>query len=98
MREDPLDQHRLLDAREDVQGRTNAAGAWMRGRGDRHRLAAARSASHIDAKDPLQPLGLYALWVQLIAACRPSAERSRCAVPPPAFRPLPEGVTSARQR
>ena len=30
MREDPLDQRRLLDARNDVQGRTNAAGAWMR--------------------------------------------------------------------
>jgi len=56
MREDPLDQRRLLDARNDVQGRTNAAGAWMRRSGNPHRLAAARAALHVDAKDPLQPL------------------------------------------
>jgi len=54
MREDPLDQRRLLDARNDVQGCTNAAGAWMRRSGNPHRLAAARAALHVDAKDSLQ--------------------------------------------
>ena len=34
----------------------------------------------------------------VIAACGSIADRSGFAMPLPVFRPLPEGVTSARQR
>ena len=44
------------------------------------------------------PKTRFSRWAQLIAACRSMAERSGCAVPFPFLRPLPEGVTSARQR
>lgn len=44
------------------------------------------------------PKTRFSRWAQLIAACRSIAERSGCPTPLPFLRPLPEGVTSARQR
>jgi hypothetical protein len=44
------------------------------------------------------PKTRFSRLAHVMAACRSMAERSGRAAPFPRFRPLPDGVTSARQR
>ena len=53
MFEDPGDECRFGDHGNDVQGRTNAAGAWMRKSGDTHGPATARATLQVDIEHPV---------------------------------------------
>jgi hypothetical protein len=55
----------------------------------------ARSAAALLCASACRP---SAAAPRIASACRSIAERSGCAVPLPVLRPLPEGVTAARQR
>ena len=48
MREDPCDEPRVGDFGDDVQGRTNAAGAWMRRSGDTNGTTTAWTVTEVD--------------------------------------------------
>ena len=56
MREDPCDEPRVGDFGDDVQGRTNAAGAWMRRSGDTNGATTAWTVTEVDLEHSAQTL------------------------------------------
>jgi hypothetical protein len=67
---------------------------------DPQRPTAGRTGLDVDAEDTLEPLRLYALWVQVIAARRSIGVFSSPSSKASGFAPFPRfaGVTEARSR